>query len=396
MIRLGLLGIASVFLIDLFTRIPEKTSESKDDQPESLEERVKTNLALYGSFGKKSFLNLLDSMAGEYKNVMDQDKPKPDGTLPELPRIHHDFIFTFKDAVHWLVWDSCWAIITKFNTYYIPFRHHLLMGHYNEKIGNFFTGIKDFFVPPPPEEPLPAEEYQALLKELDEIKQLENENYDDWAKQTAEREGLFSRPAYSTSPWKLLPEPFPDHLQKVTLVVPLEYILTGWPGMPRLGLEYFLLKLGPHAEIVIVGSSPSKLQELMGTLDKFNLTTFHIPHNLWRRTGNWCNQVYKGWRDLRRLNRSLSKVIVLNIGPNLEYPLHPENVLTLNDEFHDDTNDTDLLDIVPVLLQLIEDSKAGKDLREIIPKYQDIDPARLTRKRQGRPVTHIKFPNDNS
>jgi len=185
-------------------------------------------------------------------------------------------------------------------------------------------------------------------------------------------------------PYLLLPAPLPAPYQKpLTLVLDLDLIFHAPPSrVQRAGMNYFLTQVSEFAEIVLVSDQPAKGgQELMQTLDPLGQIAFRLTYDHFRaHDPNMARRQRKApVRDLQRLNRDMSRVIVLSADPQ-RYARHQENVLKVQRrEWHKHQDDRELFDLVPVLLHLSQEAAKGHDLRQELEHYQGLNVAALGR-----------------
>jgi RNA polymerase II subunit A small phosphatase-like protein len=112
--------------------------------------------------------------------------------------------------------------------------------------------------------------------------------------------------------------------------------------LKRPHVDTFLQKLGPLFEIVVFTASLAKYADpVLDLLD----TTRVVHHRLFREA---CTN-YKGnfVKDMSRLGRDLKKVLIIDNSPS-SYLFHPENAVPC-ESWYDDENDTELLDLLPIL-----------------------------------------------
>jgi len=96
-------------------------------------------------------------------------------------------------------------------------------------------------------------------------------------------------------------------------------------------------------------------------------------------------------RDLKWLDRNLNTVLVIDRTKN--YYLQPENVLVIPElNWPRDPEDTDLYDITPLVIRLLELTLIKMDIRPILMRYDSVDPPRIMRRVMGRPRTTLKDP----
>jgi len=112
--------------------------------------------------------------------------------------------------------------------------------------------------------------------------------------------------------------------------------------LKRPGVDQFLQRVGPLYEVVVFTASLSKYADpVLDLLD----STRVVHHRLFREA---CTN-YKGnfVKDMSRLGRDIKKVLIIDNSPS-SYMFHPENAIPC-ESWYDDENDTELLDLLPLL-----------------------------------------------
>ena len=167
---------------------------------------------------------------------------------------------------------------------------------------------------------------------------------------------------------KLLPDPhipYPGAKPLRTLVIELDKTLvhssysraTGWRVAKRPGAEAFLAYMASFYEVVIFTSSLySYADPILNKLDPNG----YISHRLYRAETHYKSGVHI--KDLSHLNRPLERVVVLDINEK-NVSMHPENAIIIP-EWKDDSSDTTLLDLIPLLENLVKADVA--DVRDEI------------------------------
>jgi len=115
--------------------------------------------------------------------------------------------------------------------------------------------------------------------------------------------------------------------------------------LKRPGVDHFLKTMAEYYEIVVFTASLSKYADpLLDLLDIHKV----VNHRLFRDA---CSN-HKGnyVKDLSRLGRTLKHTIIIDNSP-ASYLFHPENAIPI-DSWFDDTNDTELMDLIPFLIEL--------------------------------------------
>ncbi|KAJ1991625.1 hypothetical protein H4R33_001286 [Dimargaris cristalligena] len=115
--------------------------------------------------------------------------------------------------------------------------------------------------------------------------------------------------------------------------------------LKRPGVDEFMKKVGEHFEVVVFTASLSKYADpVLDLLDIHKV----VRHRLFREScilyaGNYV-------KDLSRIGRPLGDLIIVDNSP-ASYAFHPNNAIPITTWFND-THDTELLDLVPFLLDL--------------------------------------------
>lgn len=119
--------------------------------------------------------------------------------------------------------------------------------------------------------------------------------------------------------------------------------------MKRPGVDEFLKKVGSLFEVVIFTASVARYGDpLLDILDKHN----SVHHRLFREAcynyeGNYI-------KNLSQIGRPLSEIVILDNSP-ASYIFHPQHAIPISSWFSD-THDNELLDIIPLLEDLSEQS----------------------------------------
>ncbi|CAB4401569.1 unnamed protein product [Rhizophagus irregularis] len=171
---------------------------------------------------------------------------------------------------------------------------------------------------------------------------------------------------------KLLPDQdsLPPPPSPYTLVINLDQTLiystwdreNGWRLAKRPGVDYFLFFVANIFEVVIFTSQPSYIAEqILMKLDPLGL----VPYRLYRESTRYVEG--KIVKDISKLNRDLSKVIIMDSNPD-SYSLQPENAIAVP-PWKEDPNDTFLIDILPFLESF--PLFTVNDVRQILPQYKE-------------------------
>ncbi|PXF41214.1 Mitochondrial import inner membrane translocase subunit tim50 [Gracilariopsis chorda] len=198
------------------------------------------------------------------------------------------------------------------------------------------------------------------------------------------RINMFAQPSRE----KLLPD-VPKGMHSVrTLVIDLEKTLvsssytraSGWRIAKRPGAEAFLAYMASFYEIVVFTSSLNMYADPI--LDKLD-PNMYISHRLYRAETHYRNGVHV--KDLSRLNRDLSRVIVIDHDEK-HVSMQPENCILIP-KWDGDASDTSLLDLIPVLEGVVRrDVKdvrnhigvlRGKPLAEGVAEYRALADAQM-------------------
>lgn len=183
---------------------------------------------------------------------------------------------------------------------------------------------------------------------------------------------------------KLLPDPLPFPYQRpYTLVVDLDELLVhshwtrehGWRTAKRPGLDYFLGYLSQFWEIVIYTSQP--FYAVGPIIEKLDPDRRWIAYTLFRES---CRTMPDGSivKDLSRLNRDLSKVLVLDTN-SASFSQHPDNGIVVN-KWNGRRDDRELPELLP-FLEAIGIYGIG-DVRSTVKAYQGVHVATEYNRRQ--------------
>lgn len=183
---------------------------------------------------------------------------------------------------------------------------------------------------------------------------------------------------------KLLPDvmTYPYYQPPYTLIIELTDVLvhpewtyqTGWRFKKRPGLDYFLEHLHGLYEIVIFTAEQGMtVFPIMDALDPKG----HVSYKLVRDATHFVDGVHV--KDLSKLNRDLSKVIVIDW--NLDaVKFHQENVFGIP-RWHGVDNDTTLFDLTSFLKTVAQ--MEVEDVRNVLKYYKEFDnPLHTFRKKQ--------------
>jgi len=115
--------------------------------------------------------------------------------------------------------------------------------------------------------------------------------------------------------------------------------------LKRPGVDQFLEQMGKKFEVVVFTASLSKYADpVLDLLDIHKV----IRSRLFREA--CCNHKGNYVKDLSKLGRELGKTTIID-NSAASYLFHPQNAIPVTTWF-DDMNDTELLDLIPFLLEL--------------------------------------------
>lgn len=170
-----------------------------------------------------------------------------------------------------------------------------------------------------------------------------------------------------------------------TLVLDLENTLVsstwdrkyGWRHAKRPGVDKFLHELAQYYEIVLYSPSIDGVADpVVTSLDKDGC----ILHRLYRDATYYHNGVHV--KDLRRLNRSLKRMIVVDDDP-AEVQFNPENLIRVK-PYEDPTDRTDntLLRLLPFLVEIAREGY--DDIPELLTQYRGMDADEIADEQERR------------
>eukprot|EP00434_Breviolum_minutum_P026236 symbB.v1.2.023193.t1/scaffold2107.1/size91221/2 len=127
----------------------------------------------------------------------------------------------------------------------------------------------------------------------------------------------------------------------------------------RPGLEQFMATVSQLYEVaVFTASTALYANSLLDVLD----TSGWIQHRLFREA---CTRYKEGYvKDLSRLGRDLNHVIIIDNMP-ICYALQPHNAIPIQ-TWKDDPKDTELLDLLPILMSLARVDQIPRMLKSIL------------------------------
>jgi len=134
----------------------------------------------------------------------------------------------------------------------------------------------------------------------------------------------------------------------------------GWTAAKRPDLDMFLGRLASYYEIVIfTNGNFNFLEPYVEAIDPFRL----ITHKLYRESTLYENGEHI--KDLSKLNRDLSRVVVVDDQPLKKQPENGIIIKPFEDPY---TRDTELLDLLPFLEDLAK--RDVPDVRQEIAKFE--------------------------
>ncbi|KAG5672615.1 hypothetical protein PVAND_002730 [Polypedilum vanderplanki] len=194
---------------------------------------------------------------------------------------------------------------------------------------------------------------------------------------------------------KLLPDPlkYPYIQPKYTLVLEMKDVLvhpdwtyqTGWRFKKRPGVDFFLEQLGRTFEIVVYTADHG--MTVFPVLDALDPNGF-IMYRLVRDATHFVDGHHI--KSLDRLNRDLSKVIVIDWDANTT-KFHPENSFNIP-RWTGNDDDTTLFDLVAFLKTIV--TADVDDVRDVMTYYKQFaDPIEQFRENQRKLFEQIEEKN---
>ncbi|EEH60526.1 uncharacterized protein MICPUCDRAFT_6488, partial [Micromonas pusilla CCMP1545] len=116
--------------------------------------------------------------------------------------------------------------------------------------------------------------------------------------------------------------------------------------LKRPWVDYFMEEMGKYYEIVVFTASLSKYADpLLDLLDVGNVIRWRLfREHCYPYQGNYV-------KDLTSLGRPMHKTIIIDNSPHSYATFAPQNALPVS-SFIDDPRDDDLLDLIPILIDL--------------------------------------------
>ncbi|CAE8638589.1 unnamed protein product, partial [Polarella glacialis] len=150
--------------------------------------------------------------------------------------------------------------------------------------------------------------------------------------------------------------------------VPCEMVLTLVLGneehkvyvKKRPGVDEFLTVVSKWYEVVIFTASTAIYANAL--LDELDINGDLIVHRLFRQA---CTRFAEGYvKDLSKLGRNVDEVIIIDNSP-MCYALQPENAIPIK-TWKDDPSDTELYDLLPILVSLARVEHVPQVLQEVL------------------------------
>ncbi|XP_070507679.1 mitochondrial import inner membrane translocase subunit TIM50-C-like [Chironomus tepperi] len=240
--------------------------------------------------------------------------------------------------------------------------------------------------------------YEMAQPELDsEGKEIEDEyshlpTFDRYKSRILKNFNYYQKFVQEPSADKLLPDPlkYPYVQPKYTLVLEMKDVLvhpdwtyqTGWRFKKRPGVDQFLEQLGRLFEVVVYTADHG--MTVFPVLDALDPNGF-IMYRLVRDATHFVDGHHV--KSLDRLNRDLSKVIVIDWNPH-STKFHPENAFNIP-RWTGNDDDTDLYDVVAFLKTIV--TADVDDVREVMLYYKQFaDPLEQFRENQRRLLEQLE------
>ncbi|KAH9851103.1 NIF-domain-containing protein [Lenzites betulinus] len=212
-----------------------------------------------------------------------------------------------------------------------------------------------------------------------------------WERTKVRFTGIFD--TFTEPLWpELLPPPMQGQLYRpYTLLVSVDDLLVtstwdrqhGWRTAKRPGVDYFLGYLSQFYEIVVFTTQFH--YTAMPIIDKLDPYQFYIMHRLFRDACR--SEQGQPVKDLKYLNRDLSKVVLLDTHPEHVAP-NPENAVILP-KWTGDPKDRGLIAVIP-FLESIAIFKTP-DVRPVLQAYEGKDiPIEFAKKEAEMKKKHIE------
>ncbi|KAI0827729.1 NIF-domain-containing protein [Trametes gibbosa] len=212
-----------------------------------------------------------------------------------------------------------------------------------------------------------------------------------WERTKVRFTGIFD--TFTEPLWpELLPPPMQGQLYRpYTLLVSVDDLLVtstwdrqhGWRTAKRPGVDYFLGYLSQFYEIVVFTTQFH--YTAMPIIDKLDPYQFYIMHRLFRDACR--SEQGQPVKDLKYLNRDLSKVVLLDTHPEHVAP-NPENAVILP-KWTGDPKDRGLISVIP-FLESIAIFKTP-DVRPVLKAYEGKDiPIEFAKKEAEMKKRHLE------
>ena len=144
-------------------------------------------------------------------------------------------------------------------------------------------------------------------------------------------------------------------------------------------LKEFLTEIKPLYELIIFTAGTQEYADPI--LDAIEKNGKFFDERLYRHHAVITDNVFV--KDLSRLGRDLSKVIIIDNMPH-NFKLQKENGIFIKNFYGDDKRDTALLDLIPILKQIA--SNKDNDVRQELKKYEQEIFTKITTDLQGDAV----------
>ena len=132
----------------------------------------------------------------------------------------------------------------------------------------------------------------------------------------------------------------------------------------RPGLKKFLAEVNKKYEVVVFTAGTQEYADPI--LDIIEKDEKFFVKRLYRQHAVIINNIYV--KDLTKLGRDLSKIIIIDNMPQ-NFLLQKDNGIFIKNFFGQDQNDTALIDLIPILLNIA--SKPNNDVRKELKKYKE-------------------------
>ena len=176
------------------------------------------------------------------------------------------------------------------------------------------------------------------------------------------------------SKFNTLPAPYvrTKNNKEFSLVLDLDETLVhfkeqvnGGEGILRIrpGINEFLDEVGKYYELIIFTTATQDYADLL--IDAIEEDKIYFDHRLYRDHAVIIDNDFI--KDLNRIGRPLDKIIIVDNMPQ-NFRLQKENGIMIKAFWGEDSFDTALCDLIPILVNI---AKEGGDLRKGLEKYKD-------------------------